>query len=58
MAASSSSGKFDAFRMKKLGATGPQETTRLLLDSARIAHDTEAIGEPLVSAFLISGNPP
>jgi hypothetical protein len=46
MAASSSSGKFDGFRTKKLGATGPQETTRLLLDSARIAHDTEAIGEP------------
>ena len=41
---SSSSGtKFDVFR-NKVGAARPQETTRLLLDSARIAQETEIIG--------------
>ena len=40
---SSSVPKFDVIR-NKVSAARPQETTRLLLDSARIARETETIG--------------
>jgi hypothetical protein len=43
MAAKSSSGRGNTFKDGRLGG-GPQETTRLLLDTARIAHNTEDIG--------------
>ena len=41
---SSSSSGSGVFRNGKMGPSGPQETTRLLLDSAKIAHETEEIG--------------
>jgi uncharacterized membrane protein (DUF106 family) len=44
MAAKSSSSRLNMFKDSKLSAQNPQETTRLLLDSARLARDTEDIG--------------
>ena len=37
-------GRFGLFKDRKL-VDVPHETTRLLLDSARIAHETEEIGK-------------
>ena len=56
---SSSGGKFGIFKGGKVTTSGPQETTRLLLDSARVAHETEQIGwsSLLKVSPLVGANP-
>ena len=47
-AGSGGAGRGGGNNTKKLVLDAPQETTRLLLDSVRIAHETERIGAQCV----------